>query len=111
MKSLAKLILGVASVAALAALAAPASAAGIWDHRHPRQHEVLAREHHQLRRIDAERRHGEISGGEARAERHEDRAIAMQDHADARAHHGAISRREHRQLNGELNAENRTISR
>jgi hypothetical protein len=111
MKSLSKLILGVVSVASLAAFAVPASAEGSWGHRHPRQHEVLAREHHQLRRINEERRRGEISGGQARALRHEDRAIALQDHADARAHHGAISRREHRQLNGALNAENRAIAR
>jgi hypothetical protein len=111
MKSLAKLILGFVSVASLAAFAAPASAEGTWGHRHHRQHEVLAREHHQLRRINAERRDGEISGRQARALRHEDRAVAMQDHADARAHHGAISRREQRHLNHELNAENRAIAR
>ena len=111
MKSLSKLLLGFVSVASLAAFAAPASAEGAWGHHHPRQHEVLAREHHQMHRIAAERREGEISRGQARALRHGDRAIAMQDHADARARHGSISRREQHQLNGELNAQGRTISR
>jgi hypothetical protein len=111
MKSLSKLILGVVSVASLAAFAVPASAEGSWGHRHPRQHEVLAREHHQLHRITAERRRGDISGAQARAERHAGRAIALQDHADARAHHGAIARHEHRRLNRELNAESRAIAR
>lgn len=111
MKSLSKLILACVSVASLASFAVPASAEGAWGHRHPRQHEVLAREHHQLHRINVERRHGEITRREARAMRHGDRAIAMQDHADARAYHGAISQREHRQLNGELNAQNHAINR
>lgn len=111
MKSLSKLIVGLVSVASLAAFSAPASAIGRWGHHHPRQHEVLAREHHQLHRINAERRNGEITGGQARALRHNERAIAMQDHADARARHGSISQREHRQLNGELNAANHTIRR
>jgi len=111
MKILSKLVLGFMSVASLAAVAAPASAEGTWGHRHPRQHEVLARDHHQLRRIAVERREGEITGGEARALRHRDRAIAMQDHRDARVNHGYISQREHRHLNRELNAEGRTINR
>ena len=109
MKSLSELILGLASVASLAAFAAPASAEGYWGHHHPRQHEVLHREHHQMRRINFERRHGEITGYQARALRHEDRSIAMQDHADARARGGSISHHEQRQINGELNGENRTI--
>ena len=111
MKSLSKLILSLVSVASLAAVAAPASAEGTWGHRHPRQHEVLAREHHQLHRINAERRAGEISGYQARALRHTDRAIAMQDHADARARHGSISRHEKHELNRELNATGRAIPR
>ena len=109
MKTFSKLFLGFVSVASLATFAAPASAEGTWGHRHPRQHEVLAREHYQLRRINAERREGEITGRQARALHDGDRAIAMQDHADARARHGSISRREQRQLNGELNADSRTI--
>ncbi len=111
MKTLSKLILGFMSVASLAAVSAPASAEGTWGHRHPRQHEVLAREHHQMRRINAERRQGEITGGQARALRHRDRAIAMQDRADAHARGGSISRHEQRQLNGELNADSRSIHR
>ncbi|MDP9056668.1 MAG: hypothetical protein M3N34_04960 [Pseudomonadota bacterium] len=111
MKILSKLVLGFMSVASLAAVSAPASAQGTWAHRHPRQHEVLARDHYQMRRIAVERRQGEITQGEARALRHRDRAIAMQDHRDARANHGFITQREHRHLNQELNAEGRAINR
>lgn len=111
MTTLSKIILGFMSVASLAAVAAPASAEGTWGHRHPRQHELLTREHHQIHRINVERREGEITGRQARAMRHGDYAIAMQERADAHARGGSISRHEQRQLNGQLNAENRTIRR
>ncbi len=107
MKIASKLTLVLVSLASLTAFTAPASAEGVWAHRHPRQHEVLHRDHHQLHRIAIARRHGEITRGQARALRHEDRAVAMEDHADARAHHGHITRLEHHRLNSQLRAERR----
>ena len=90
------------------ALANP-PAAGTWAHRHPRQHEVLAREHRQMHSINHERRESEVTRGQARAMRSTDRSIARQDHADARAHGGRITRREQHQINREENAQSAAI--
>ncbi|WP_206244099.1 hypothetical protein [Novosphingobium terrae] len=103
-----KLILAVATVASLFAGAASADAA-TWRQHHPRQAEVLGREHHQLARINTERRNGEITGQQARAMRASDRAIAAQDHADAHANGGYITRGEKHQLNREENAQSAAI--
>jgi hypothetical protein len=102
------LFVALASLTALAGVSSPAMAE-TWAHRHPRQHEVLAREHHQIRRINHERREGEITGRQARAMRSSDRAIARQDRADARAHGGHITRQEQRQLNRQENAQGAAI--
>ena len=111
MKIISKLALTFATLASVGAMAAPASAKTAWARHHPRQHQVLAREHHQIARINHERREGEITKGQARAERASDRAIAMQDRADSRANGGYITRAQHRQLNAEENAQSRTIGR
>ena len=109
------------AVAALASLAGGmgaaqgASAADIharpWALHHPRQAEVLHREHHQLARIHRERAEGRISRGQAHAMAAETRAIAREDHSDARAHGGRLTRHEHRVLNRQLNAQSRAIGR
>jgi len=104
-----KLILSFVTISSLGFLGSAASAQTRWAHRHPRQREVLAREHHQIARINAERREGEITGAQARALRSSDRAIAAQDHADARANGGYITKAEQHQLNAEENAQSKTI--
>lgn len=109
MNLISKIGLSIATLASLGAMAAPASAETAWARHHPRQHEVLAREHHQLRRINHERREGEITGQQAHALRASDRAIAMQDRADAKANGGYITRAEQRQMNREENAQSRAI--
>ncbi|WP_068094867.1 hypothetical protein [Novosphingobium rosa] len=105
-----KFILAIATAASLAAIGTSADAA-TWGQRHPRQHEVLHREHHQLARINQERREGEISRGQARAMRATTRSIAAQDHADARANGGYITRGQQHRLNAEENAQSRAIGR
>lgn len=99
------------SLAAVIGLSPAASAETRWARHHPRQHEVLRREHHQIARINRERREGEITGAQARADRSADRAIARQDHADARANGGYITKAQQRQLNAEENAQSRTIGK
>ena len=111
MKFASKLAIALAAAASLAGFASTASAEGAWGHHHPRQHQVLRREHHQMARINRERREGEITRGQARALRHGDRAIAMQDHADARANGGYITKGEQHRLNAEENAQSRAIGR
>ncbi|WP_353229724.1 hypothetical protein [Novosphingobium sp.] len=102
------MIAAVASFAVLALAGNPAMA-GEWGRHHPRQHEVLARAHHQMKRINHERREGELSGPQARALRQNERAIVRQERADARMHGGHITRHEQRQLNREENAQGRVI--
>ena len=110
MKFAAKALLALATVSSVAGISTTASAyPARWGHHHPRQHEVLAREHHQLARIREERRDGDLSRGQARALRQSDRSIARQDHADARANGGYISRGEQHRLNAEENAQSRAI--
>ena len=104
------IFLGLAGFASVLSLAAPASAHDAhWRHHHPRQAQVLHRDHHQMHRINAERRHGEITGGQARALRQNDRAIAHEDHADARANGGKITHAEQKAINQELNAQSKAI--
>ncbi|WEK44866.1 MAG: hypothetical protein P0Y64_08860 [Candidatus Sphingomonas colombiensis] len=95
----------------VAGLSTAASAETRWARHHPRQHEVLKRSHHQIARINRERREGEITGAQARADRAADHAIMRQDHADARANGGYITRGEQHQLNAEENAQSRTIGK
>ena len=110
-----KIVLALAAAASLVSFGSAASAMPYAAHRdhqrhhHPRQHEVLAREHHQLHRINRERREGEISGRQAQALRAHDRGIAREMHADARANGGHITPGEQHALNQQLNAQSRVI--
>ena len=98
------IFLGLAGFASVLSLAAPASAHDAhWRHHHPRQAQVLHRDHLQMRR------HGEITGGQARALRQNDRAIAHEDHADARANGGKITHAEQKAMNQQLNAQSKAI--
>ena len=62
------LIVALASLATVATAASPAMAHG-WARHHPRQAEVLGREHHQIHRINQERREGELTGQQAQEAR------------------------------------------
>jgi Ni/Co efflux regulator RcnB len=112
-----RIFIAIAALASLAGgmgAAQTASAADIarpWAHHHPRQAQVLHREHNQLVRIHRERAEGRITRGQAHAMAAETRAIGHEERADARAHGGRITRHEHRELNRELNAQSRTIGR
>lgn len=106
----AKVLVSLGSLALLGSAATPALA-GPWVRHHPRQAEVLGRTHHQVARINEERREGDLTGSQARALRAQDRAIAQEDHADARANGGHITKSEQHQLNQQLNAESRVIGR
>jgi hypothetical protein len=111
MRITAKILIGLSALGTVAASATTAFAATAWTQNHPRQHEVLAREHHQIARINRERREGEITASQAHALWASDRSIAAQDHADARANGGHITRVEQHQLNAEENAQSRAIGR
>ena len=100
--------LGLVFAASDPAMADPAMAS-TWAHRHSRQHQVRAREHHQIHRINREHSEGELARGQSHAMRSTDRSIARQDHADARGHGGDITRRERHQINREGNAQSAAI--
>ena len=109
MKIISKLVLSITLLASVGAMAAPASAETRWSRHHPRQHEVLRREHHQIARINHERREGDLTHAQARALRASDRSFARQDRADARANGGYITKAQQRNLNAEEKAQSRAI--
>ncbi|MBV8421926.1 MAG: hypothetical protein JOZ26_18110 [Hyphomicrobiales bacterium] len=94
-----------AAVLALAAsgVAVSANAETPWQRHHPRQSEVLRRDARERSAIREERREGDISGAKARRLLSEDRAIAREDHAMARADGGYITRADQRQMNRQEN--------
>jgi len=103
-----KILIAATAAVALAAMGSTAQAA-TWVKKHPRQAEVLGREHHQIARINTERREGEITGAQAKALRASDRSIAAEDHADAKANGGYITKAEQKDLNAQENADSKTI--
>ena len=106
---LSKFILSLATVASIGAMSTAASAETRWSRHHPRQHEVLRREHRQISRINHERREGDLTVAQARSLRASDRSIAMQDRADARANGGYITKAQQQNLKAEENAQSRAI--
>ena len=106
----AKVLVSLGSLALLGATATPALA-GPWVRHHPRQAEVLGRTHHQIARINDERREGDLTGAQARALRTQDRAIAPDVHATAQANGGHSYRSAQHQFNQQLNAQSRVIGR
>ena len=91
--------------------AGSASAETAWERNHPRRDEVIDRLQHQNHRIREERREGELTAGQAYWLHREDRAIFRQEQFDARWHHGHITKREQRRLNGEENRVSHQIGR
>ena len=98
---------------ALAGTAMPgvAIAATGWQRHHPAHTEINHRIRHQERRITQERREGDLTRGQARALRAQDRSVLRQERADAHAdhYHGNLNRAQAHTLNQELNAESHAI--
>ncbi len=103
-----KIFVALASLAAVVSVASPAMAS-TWAQRHPRQREVLTREHRQITRINHERRDGELTGRQARMLRARDRHIVRQDHVEARANGGYITPHQQNQINREENGQSHAI--
>jgi hypothetical protein len=87
------------------------ASAETWDQAHPRRAEVNARLANQNRRIDQERREGEITAGQARRLHAEDRTIRHEERAMAGQNGGGITRAEQRSLNQQENAVSSQIGR
>jgi hypothetical protein len=91
--------------------AAGSASAESWNQRHPRRAEVNARLDNQNRRINDERREGEITAGQARRLHREDRFLRHEERFMAAQHHGHITRAEQRALNQQENAVSGQIGR
>jgi hypothetical protein len=104
------LLLALAGIL-MTASAAPAFAESVWERNHPRRDQVNDRVANQFHRINQERREGELSRGQARAMRLQERGVLAEERADARLHGGHITRVEQAQLNRDLNGIGHEIPR
>ncbi len=91
--------------------AAPSFADGAWAARHPRRDEVNDRLANQHARIDAGRRDGQLTPGQAHRLHREDHTIRREERAMAGANGGHITPREQRVLNAQENQVSRQIRR
>jgi hypothetical protein len=101
------------TILSLGILAGTTSLAGAetWNEKHPRRAEVNSRLDNQNKRINQERREGEISGKEARKLHKEDREIRQEERDMAKQNGGHITRSEQKVLNQQENAVSRQIGR
>jgi len=86
-----------------------ASADTRWQRHHPRREEVNHRLSHQDKRVNTERREGEITAQQAHNLHKEDRSIRNQERFDARLDNGHITRTEKHALNQEENGVSKQI--
>ncbi len=105
--------LAAAAVAAtlFAGTAGTAFADTPWEMSHPRRDEINDRLHNQDRRIDHERRDGEIGRGQAREEHREDHRIRHEERRMASRDGGHITRRDQHILNRQENHVGHQIGR
>lgn len=101
-------ILGLAVLAGGCGFAAQAGAQS-FSQTHPRRAEVNGRLANQNARITQGVRDGQLTHGEAKAMRADDRAIRAEERADVSINGGHITRAEKQQLNRQENANSRTI--
>jgi len=80
-----------------------------WERNHPRRDQVNDRLANQSRRINQERREGEITRGQANRLHAEDRAIRHEERTMAGFNNGHITRAEQKSLNQQENAVSRQI--
>jgi hypothetical protein len=90
---------------------ASASADTVWQSHHPRREEVNNRLGNLNRRINTERREGELSAKQAHYLHRDDRLIRTQERFDARFDHGHVTNAEQRALNQDENGVSHRIGR
>ncbi len=96
-------LLFLTTAALLGAGVTAASAQTAFQQAHPRRAEVVERAHHQIHRVNIERREGDISGHQARVLRAEDRHVIRQQRHMAMRQDGHITRAQQAHLNHEEN--------
>ncbi len=82
-----------------------------WQRHHPWREQVNQRLKNLDKRINTERREGELTSGQAHALHREDRKIRQQERSMASFHNTHLNRAGHRALNQEENAVGRQIGR
>ena len=76
---------------------------------HPRRNQLNKRVDNQRERINEGVKNGQLSKGQARQLRANDRAIKAQEHAEVKANGGHLTKAEQRQLNQEEDANSKLI--
>ena len=99
------------STFAAASIGSALAAEGQWAKNHPRRDQVNDRLENQNRRINQERREGEITKGQAAKLHKEDRQIRGEERAMASQNGGHITKQEQRTLNQQENAVSRQIGK
>jgi len=82
-----------------------------WQKDHPRREQVNSRLTHQSKRINTERREGEISKSQAQKLHAEDHAIRQEERAMASTNGGHITKAEQRALNQQENQVSKQIGK
>ena len=82
-----------------------------WQKDHPRREQVNNRLGHQSRRINTERREGEITKAQAQKLHAEDHAIRQEERAMASTNGGHITKAEQRALNQQENQVSKQIGK
>ena len=104
-----KILTSIIFTTGLALGVSTSAMAGQWAKDHPRRAEVNGRLENQNRRIDKERKEGEITKGQAQELRHEDHQIRQEERDMASQNGGHITKQEQKTLNQQENAVSRQI--
>jgi hypothetical protein len=99
------------SVLAVASVGSAVAAESQWAKDHPRRAEVNQRLNNQDKRINKERKEGEITKGQAAQLHKQDRQIRGEERAMASQNGGHITKQEQRTLNQQENAVSREIGK
>jgi hypothetical protein len=112
LKSVRHILTIAAATAALAGLASGALADETqWQKDHPRRTEVNKRLDNQNKRINTERKEGEITKAQAQKLHSEDHAIRQEERTMASTNHGHITKAEQRSLNQQENQVSKQIGK
>jgi hypothetical protein len=103
------LLKGVVAGLFAISLAGAVSAETKWERNHPRRDQVNDRLQNQNRRINQERREGEITKQQAQKLHSEDHAIRQEERDMAKTNGGHITKQEQKVLNQQENAVSKQI--
>jgi hypothetical protein len=111
MSKISRILTLAVAAAALTGLATTTFAQSQWDKDHPRRAEVNGRLANQNRRIDQERKSGQINKAQAHQLHQEDHAVRQEERTMASTNGGHITKAEKRSLNQQENQVSGQIGR